>query len=64
MHVALMESGRDKQKVKPPLKRLKRGPVKERVDDEGKLTEQSPVGSSTPNRAKAVQLSPCKRVEV
>ena len=62
-----MESGPDKQKVKPPLKRLKRKLVKERVDDEGKeqpLTEQSPVSSSTPNQAKAVQLSPCKRVEV
>ena len=67
VHVAMMESGPDKQKVEPALKSLKEKPVKERVDDEGKeqpLMEQSPVSSSTLNQAKAVQLSPCKRVEV
>ena len=65
--VAVMECGPVKQKVEPVLKPLEEKPVKERVEDEGKeqtLTEQSPVSSSTPNQAKAVQLSPCKRVEV
>ena len=65
--VAVMESGPVKQKVEPVLKPLEEKPVKERVEDEGKeqtLTEQSPVSSSTPNKAKAVQLSPCKKVEV
>ena len=67
VHVAVMESGPDKQKMEPVLQPLEEKPVKERVDDEGKeqpLTEQSPVSSSTPNQAKAVQLSPCKRVEL
>ena len=67
VHVAVMESGPDKQKVEPVLKPLEEKPVEERVDDEGKeqpLTEQSPVSSSAPNQAKAVQLSLCKRVEV
>ena len=67
IHVAVMESGPDKQKVEPALKRLEEKPVKGRVDDEGKeqpLTEQSPVSTSAPNQAKAVQLSPCKRVEL
>ena len=67
IHVAVMESGPDKQKVEPVLKPLEEKPVKERVDDEGKeqpLTEQSPISSSTPNQAKAVQLSPCKRVKL
>ena len=65
--VAMRESGSYKEKVEPALKPLEEKPVKERVDDEGKeqpSTGQSPGHSSTPYQAKAVQLSPCKRVQV
>ncbi len=55
--------------MESPLKPLEEKTVKEKVDDEGKerpLTGQSPVtcSISTTSQAEAVQLTPCKRVQV
>ncbi len=53
--------------MEPALKPLEEKPVKERVDDEGKeqpLTGQSPDSTSTTSQAEAVQLTPCKKVQV
>ena len=50
--------------MESPLRPLEKKSVKERVDDEVKeqpSTEQSPDSTST---TEAVQLTPCKRVQV